>query len=117
MDSKLPRLNRGGSPAPAILTFIGMAGGAYYLYKSIAGNPPRVADSNPDSIANKNLEKAEANIKYQDSLISRMQRVAQDDPRTKDLTKPTATKDWQSKDYQPKDYQPKDYQPKDSTEK
>ena len=66
MDSKLPRSNRNG---------------------------PRVADSNPDSIANKNLEKAEANIKYQDSLISRMQRVAQDDPRTNDLTKPTTTKD------------------------
>ena len=115
MDSKLPRLNLGGSPAPAILTFIGIAGGAYYLYKSIAGNPSRVADSKPDSIANKHLEKAEANIKYQDSLISRMQRVAQDDPRTKDLTKPTATNDWQSKDYQPKDWQPK--QPKDSSEK
>ena len=93
MDSKLPRLNRGGSPAPAILTFIGMAGGAYYLYKSIADNPPRVADSNPDSIANKHLEKAEANIQYQDYLISKMQRVAQDDQRTKDLTKPSATKD------------------------
>ena len=98
MDSKLPRLNRGGSPAPAILTFIGMAGGVYYLYKSIAGQAPRVADSNPDSIANKHLEKAEANIKYQDSLMSRMQRVAQDDPRTKDLTKPTATKDLHPKD-------------------
>ena len=66
MDSKLPRSNSNG---------------------------PRVADSNPDSIANKHLEEAEANIKYQDSLMSRMQRVAQDDPRTKDLTKPTATKD------------------------
>ena len=109
MDSKLPRLNRGGSPAPAILTFMGMAGGAYYLYKSIAGNPSRVADSKPDSIANKHLEKAEANIKYQDSLISRMQRVAQDDPRTKDLQ----PKDYQPKDDQPKDYQSKNCQPKD----
>ena len=39
MDSKLPRSNRNG---------------------------PRVADSNPDSIAKKHLEKAEANTKYQD---------------------------------------------------
>ena len=38
MDSKLPRSNRNG---------------------------PRVADSNPDSIAKKHLEKAEANTKYQ----------------------------------------------------
>ena len=38
MDSKLPRSNRNG---------------------------PRVADSNPDSIAKKHLEKAEANNKYQ----------------------------------------------------
>ena len=98
MDSKLPRSNRGGSPAAVILTFMGMAGGAYYIYKSIAGNPPSVADSNPDSIANKHLEKAEANIKYQEYLMSRMRRVAQDDPRTKDLTKPTATKDLQPKD-------------------
>ena len=95
MDSKLPRSNRNG---------------------------PRVADSNPDSIANKNLEKAEANITYQDSLISRMQRVAQDDPRTKDLTKPTATKDLQPKDFKPKDFEPKnfepnDFKPKDSSEK
>ena len=99
MNSKLPRSNHGSSPAAAILTFIGMAGGVYYLYKSIiAGKAPRVADSNPDSIANRHLEKAEANIKYQEYLMSRMRRVAQDDPRTKDLTKPTATKDWQPKD-------------------
>ena len=39
MDSKLTRSNRNG---------------------------PRVADSNPDSIAKKHLEKAEANTKYQD---------------------------------------------------
>ena len=38
MDSKLPRSNRNG---------------------------PRVADSNPDSIAKKHLEKAEANNEYQ----------------------------------------------------
>ena len=66
MNSKLPRSNHGSSPAAAILTFIGMAGGVYYLYKSIiAGKAPRVADSNPDSIAKKHLEKAEANNKYQ----------------------------------------------------
>ena len=39
----LKGLNRGGSPAPAILTLAGMAGRAYYLYKQ------KGADSNPDS--------------------------------------------------------------------
>ena len=39
----LKGLNRGGSPAPAILTCMGIAGGAYYLYKQ------KGADSNPDS--------------------------------------------------------------------
>ena len=39
----LKGLNRGGSPAPAILTFMGMAGGAYYLYKQ------KGVDSNSDS--------------------------------------------------------------------
>ena len=93
MNSKLPRLNRGGSPVPAILAFMGMAGGTYYLYKQkSADNPPRIPNSNPDSIA-KNDVPGEHDTKLQDSLWSRMQRVAQHDPRTKDLTKPTATKD------------------------
>ena len=95
MNSKLPRLNRGGSPAPAILAFMGMAGGAYYLYKQKgADNPPRIPkpDSNPDSMAKNDLP-GDHDTKLQDSLWSRMQGIAQHDPRTKDLTKPTATKD------------------------
>ena len=89
MNSKLPRWNRGGSLPPAILAFLGMAGGAYYLYKQkSADKPPRIPDSNPDSIA-KNDVPGEHDTKLQDSLWSRMQRVAQHDPRTKDLTKPT----------------------------
>ena len=93
MNSQLPRLNRGGSPAPAILAFMGIAGGAYYLYKQkSADNPPRIPDSNPDSMAKNDLP-GDHDTKLQDSLWSRMQRVAQDDPRTNDLTKPTTTKD------------------------
>ena len=93
MDSKLPRLNRGGSPAPAILAFMGMAGGAYYLYKQKgADNPTRIPDSNPDSIAKKELP-VEHDTKLQNSLWSRMQGVAERDPRTKNLTKPTVTTD------------------------
>ena len=38
-----PTMNGGGSTASAILAFMGMAGGAYYLYnKKGANNPPRV---------------------------------------------------------------------------
>ena len=47
----LKGLNRGGSPAPAILTFMGMAGGAYYLYKQKGtdSNPNVIIEANPDS--------------------------------------------------------------------
>ena len=57
----MPRLNPGGgSPVPGILAFIGMAGGAYYLYKQKgADNPPRVPDSNPGSVAKKELQPQE----------------------------------------------------------
>ena len=92
---KLKGLNRGGSPAPAILTFMGMAGGAYYLYKQ------KGADSNPDSTvetkaitlvetAKKDLP-AESDTKLQDIVKSKMPGFSQDDQ--KDLTKPTTTKE------------------------
>ena len=57
----MPRLNpSGGSPVPGILAFMGMAGGAYYLYKQKgADNPPRVPDSNPGSVAKKELQPQE----------------------------------------------------------
>ena len=91
----LKGLNRGGSPAPAILTFMGMAGGAYYLYKQ------KGADSNPDSTvetkaitlvetAKKDLP-AESGTKLQDIVKSKMPGFSQDDQ--KDLTKPTTTKE------------------------
>ena len=87
MNSELPRLNRGGSPAPAILAFMGMAGGAYYLYKQKnAANPSRMPDSNPDSIAKKELP----GPYYLDPLMPGGFRAAED---TKDLIKPSDTKD------------------------
>ena len=96
MNSQLPRLNRGGSPAPAILAFMGMAGGAYYLYKQKnADNPPRVTDSNPDSTAKKELP----GPYYLDPLVPGGFRVVEDTkdlikpPDAKDLTKPVATKE------------------------
>ena len=68
MKSKMPRLINGGTPGLAILAFLGMTGGAYYLYKQKgAKNPPRVPDSNPDSITNKELPgPGEADTKMQD---------------------------------------------------
>ena len=89
----LKGLNRGGYPAPAILTLDGMAGRAYYLYKQ------KGADSNPDSnvetkaitlgeTAKKDLP-AETDTKLQEK--SKMPGFSQDDQ--KDLTKPTTTKD------------------------
>ena len=91
----LKGLTRSGSPAPAILTFMGMTGGAYYLYKQ------KGVDSNSDSTveakentlletAKKDLP-AETDTKLQDLVKSKMPGFAQDDQ--KDLTKPTATKD------------------------
>ena len=45
-NSILPRSNPGGSPGPAILAFMGMAGGVYYLYKQKGtDNPQRVPNS------------------------------------------------------------------------
>ena len=90
----LKGLNRGGSPAPAILTFMGMAGGAYYLYKQ------KGADSNPDSnvetkaitlgeTAKKDIPAPETDTKLQDIVKSKMPGFSQDDQ--KDLTKPTTT--------------------------
>ena len=98
----LKGLNRGGSPAPAILTFMGMAGGAYYLYKQKGtdSNPNVIIEANPDSTAvetnaiplvesaKKDLP-AETDTKLQEK--SKMPGFSQDDQ--KDLTKPTTTKD------------------------
>ena len=95
----LKGLNRGGSPAPAILTFMGMAGGAYYLYKQKGAdsNPNVIIGVNPDSAvetkaitAKKDLP-AETDTKLQDIVKSKMPGFSQDDQ--KDLTKPTTTKD------------------------
>ena len=42
----MPRSNPGGSPGPAILAFMGMAGGVYYLYKQKGtDSPQRVPNS------------------------------------------------------------------------
>lgn len=66
MDPKLPRLINGGTPGLTILAFMGMTGGAYYLYKQKAAkNPPRVPDPNPDYITKKELP-GEADTKMQD---------------------------------------------------
>ena len=69
----MPRLNPGGSPGgstgPAILAFMGMAGGAYYLYKQKdVDDPQRVPDSNPDSVANKELPGEPDTPRLQDYL-------------------------------------------------
>ena len=99
----LKGLNRGGSPAPAILTFMGMAGGAYYLYKQKGAdsNPNVIIEANPDSTvetkantlvetAKKDLP-AETDTKLQDIVKSKMPEFSQDDQKA--LTKPTTTKD------------------------
>ena len=68
MNGQIPRMNGGEFPTAAILAFMGMTGGAYYLYKQKgAKHPPRVPDSNPDSITNKELPgPGEADTKMQD---------------------------------------------------
>ena len=95
-------MNGGGSPAPAILAFMGMAEGAYYLWLKYylnkhknADNPPRVPNSNPNSTAKKELP---GPGNYLDPLMPGGFRFAEDQnlmkpPSTKDLTKPTATKE------------------------
>ena len=69
----MPRLNTGGSPGgfpgPAILAFMGMVGGAYYLYKQKgADDPQRVPDSNPGSVAKKELPGEPDTPRLQDYL-------------------------------------------------
>ena len=92
----MPRMNpNGGSPVPGILAFMGMAGGAYYLYKQKgADNPQKVPDSNTDSVAKKELPGEPDHPRLQDYLKFHPMagvRVAQDledlakDP--KELTK------------------------------
>ena len=56
MNAKVQRLINSGTPGLTILAYvyIGMTGGAYYLYKQKgAKNPPRIPDSNPDSTTTK----------------------------------------------------------------
>ena len=68
MNSKVPRLINGGTPGLTILAFMGMTGGAYYVYKQKgAQNPPRIPDSNLDPITKKELKgPGEADTKCQD---------------------------------------------------
>ena len=74
---------------------MGMAGGAYYLYKQKgADNHPRVSDSNPGSVAKKELPKEPDHPRLQDYLKFHPMagvRVAQDledlAKDQKDLTK------------------------------
>jgi hypothetical protein len=96
MNGQIPRMNGGEFPTAAILAFMGMTGGAYYLYKQKnAENPSRVPDSNPDSIAKKELP----GPNYLDPLVPGGFRVAEDTkdlikpPDAKDLTKPAASKE------------------------
>ena len=105
MNSKVPRLINGGTPGLTILAYvyIGMTGGAYYLYKQKGAdsNPNVIIEANPDSTvetkantlvetAKKDLP-AETDTKLQDIVKSKMPGFSQDDQ--KDLTKPTTTKD------------------------
>ena len=88
----MPRFNpNGGSPVPGILAFMGMAGGAYYLYKQKgADNPQKVPDSNPDSVAKKELPGEPDHPRLQDYLKFHPMagvRVAQDLEDLKDLAK------------------------------
>ena len=95
MNSKVPRLINGGTPGLTILAFMGMTGGAYYLYKQKgAQNPPRTPDSNPDSIAKKELNgPGEADTKCQDLGFDGTCYPLMAAQNQKDLTEPTPTKD------------------------
>ena len=64
MNSKLPRLNRGGSPA-APGHFANSRQYSCIGCRTPRGGPPRVPDSNPDSIDKKELL-AKADTKCQD---------------------------------------------------
>ena len=91
----LKGLNRGGSPAPAILTLAGMAGRAYYLYKQKgAKNPPRTPDSNPDSTGKRELNRpGKADTKRQDLEFDGTYYPLMAAKNQKDLTEPAPTKD------------------------
>ena len=69
MNSKLPRLNCGSSPAPAILTFMGIVLRNKRLLK------------NPESIAKKELLFAKAGTKFQDFVKSKIPGFAQDNQK------------------------------------
>ena len=95
MNSKVPRLINGGTPGLTILAFMGMTGGAYYLYKQKgAQNPPSIPDSNPDSIAKKELKGlGEADTKCQDLGFDGTYYPLMAAQNQKDLTEPAPTKD------------------------
>ena len=95
MNSKVPRLINGGTPGLTILAFMGMMGGAYYLHKQKgAQNPPRIPDSNPDSIAKKELNgPGEVDTKCQDLEFDGTYYPLMAAQNQKDLTEPAPTKD------------------------
>ena len=99
MNSKVPRLINGGTPGLTILAFMGMTGGAYYVYKQKgAQNPPRIPDSNPDSIAKKELKgPGEADTKCQDLGFDGTYYALMAAQNPKDLTEPAPTKDFSEK--------------------
>ena len=97
MNSKVQRLINSGTPGLTILAYIyvGMTGGAYYIYKQHgAQNPPRIPDSNPDSIAKKDLNRpGEADTKWQDLGFDGTYYPLMTAQNQKDLIEPTPTKD------------------------
>ena len=95
MNPKVPRLINGGTPGLTILAFMGMTGGAYYLYKQKgAKNPPRIPDSSPDSIAKKEQNKpGEVDTKCQDLGFDGTYYPLMAAQNQKDLTEPAPTKD------------------------
>ena len=101
MNSKVPRLINGGTPGLTILAFMGMTGGAYYVYKQKgAQNPPRIPDSNPDSTTAKKKElkiPGEADTKCQGLGFDGTYYPLMAAQNQKDLTEPAPTKDFSEK--------------------
>ena len=95
MNPKVPRLINGGTPGLTILAFMGMTGGAYFIYKqNDVKNPPTIPDSNPDSIAKQEPNRpGEAETKRQDLGFDGSYYPLIAAQIQKDLTKPTPTKD------------------------
>ena len=100
MNSKVPRLCKGCTPGLTMLAFMGMTGGAYlYLNKQkSARDLPRIPDSNPDSIAKKELKgPGEADTKCQDLGFDEIYYPLMATQNQKDLTDPAPTKDFSEK--------------------